>query len=108
MFYKLLLTPFQALSWISLLWGILRVLSMTVSVTDGNEEGIYELGYDSSCFWRSPSPDGASQLIPKLSPGEQIWASSTHVRVLPLEAGCAILPGAFWQASHAELLWGGS
>lgn len=30
MFYKLLLTPFQALSWISLLWGILGVWSMTV------------------------------------------------------------------------------
>lgn len=108
MFYKLLLTPFQALSWSSLLWGILRALSMAVSVTDGNEEGIYELGYDSSRFWRSLSPDGASQLIPEPSPGERSWASSTHVRVLPLGAGRAILPGAFCQASRVQLLWAGS
>lgn len=82
---------------------------MTVSVADGNEEGIYELGYDSSSsFWRFPSPDGASRLIPVLSPGEQSWTSSAHVRVLPLGAGSAILPGAFCQASHVELLWAGS
>lgn len=79
-----------------------------MTVCDGNEEGIYEQGWDSICFWRSPSADGASQLIPVLFPGEQSWTSSTPVRVLPLGAGSAILPGASCQMSHVELLWAGS
>lgn len=53
--YKFLLARFQALSWVHLFWGSLLVQSITVPVTGGSEERIYELCHESDRFWRSPS-----------------------------------------------------